>query len=140
MCQVLYHTWCQARKDIPPGRDWSLATTRLPSTSYIRPELMSKAGPEHVEGSSPKSGFKRNFFLSSIQHQASSPAAWRDSPQVVQHLRRQPVVSLPSRASGSNDMAERPVVSLKAERPVVSLNAERLVGLGRSFAIFFICR
>jgi hypothetical protein len=25
---------------------------RLPSTSYIRPELMSKAGPEHAEGES----------------------------------------------------------------------------------------
>ena len=25
---------------------------RLPSTGYIRSELMSKAGPEHVEGSS----------------------------------------------------------------------------------------
>jgi hypothetical protein len=24
--------------------------TRLPSTGYIRPELMSKAGPEQVEG------------------------------------------------------------------------------------------
>jgi hypothetical protein len=27
-------------------------STRLPSTSYIRPELMSRAGPEHAEGSS----------------------------------------------------------------------------------------
>ncbi len=30
----------------------SIPPTRLPSTGYIRPELMSKAGPEHVEGSS----------------------------------------------------------------------------------------
>ncbi len=29
-----------------------VASSRLPSTGYIRPELMSKAGPEHVEGSS----------------------------------------------------------------------------------------
>ncbi len=29
-----------------------VASSRLPSTGYIRPELMSKAGPEQVEGSS----------------------------------------------------------------------------------------